>query len=148
MNLLLLRDPPGADFTIGTLTVDGKSFGHVVEDVDRGLDSAMALASIQAIKVKGKTAIPVGRYRVVVTMSERFKRAMPLLVGVPGFAGVRIHPGNTSADTEGCLLPGLARTATGVSNSVKACAWLDKEIASTLATGAECWITVARRATP
>jgi hypothetical protein len=138
--LRLTRDVLAEGFTLGKLTVDGEDFGYTVEDKDRGLDSAMTLAQIKALKIKGATAIPVGRYRVTMFQSPRFKTVLPRLVDVPGFAGVLIHPGNTAADTEGCILPGLVRTADGVGKSRAACAWLEGEIAK----AKECWIEVAR----
>jgi hypothetical protein len=72
----------------------------ILEDVDRQLE-----INPQA-KILRQTCIPRGKYKIVVTYSNRFKRELPLLVAVPGFSGVRIHPGNTVEDTEGCLLPG------------------------------------------
>lgn len=68
-------------------------------------------------KVKGTTAIPEGIYRVILTMSPRFKRLLPLLVDVPGFDGVRIHGGNDEHDTEGCVLPGENKVVGKVLNS-------------------------------
>ena len=56
------------------------------------------------IKIAGQTAIPAGCYKVVVNRSARFKRDMPLLLDIPEFFGVRIHGGNSSADTTGCIL--------------------------------------------
>lgn len=55
-------------------------------------------------KVPGETAIPAGTYPLLITYSNRFKRLLPLVDNVPGFAGIRMHGGNTSANTEGCLL--------------------------------------------
>jgi hypothetical protein len=57
-------------------------------------------------KIFGKTAIPRGRYCLRLTDSPRFGRVLPLIEGVPGFSGIRIHAGNGPEDTEGCLLPG------------------------------------------
>ena len=104
MNLLLERTPSGTTCTIGDLYIDGDWFCFILEDIVREVEGQ----PVESWKIKGKTAIPAGTYRVQITYSNRFKRDLPLLVSVPGFEGIRIHPGNTDADTEGCLLPGLA----------------------------------------
>lgn len=75
----------------------------------------------EGIKIPGKTAIPAGEYKLKVTMSSRFKRPLPLIYnvdsdltvtdGVHSWAGIRIHPGNTDTDSEGCQLPGTTKAA-------------------------------------
>lgn len=106
MNLILKRKHFTAKSTIGELSLDGKFLCFILEDADRGLQSDMKPEVIESIKKYGITAIPYGTYEVKITMSNRFKVEMPLLLNTPGYAGVRIHPGNKPEDTEGCLLPG------------------------------------------
>lgn len=104
---------PGPDCTISECYVDGVYECFILEDQVREVEGE----PVEKWKVKGETAIPKGTYGVIVNESTRFKRLLPLLRGVPGFSGVRIHPGNTSEDTEGCLLPGRTRTEWSVGES-------------------------------
>ena len=117
MELKLQRSFRSKECTIGILSVDGKFECFICEDYDRGLSQGDTLEVIKKIKVPGKTAIPTGRYEIAVTFSNRFQKPLPLLLNVPGFEGIRIHPGNTAADTEGCLLPGTDHNQNSVSNS-------------------------------
>lgn len=95
MQLRLVRTEFYSSNTIGKLYVDGKFECFTLEDTVR-----------TGPKVYGETAIPVGKYRVTVELSPRFKRLLPRLHGVPQFSGVLIHSGNKAADTEGCILVG------------------------------------------
>lgn len=100
MKLTLTRIAKRADYTIGRLADEkGEKICDTLEPTWRDYKGGEK-------KVKGRSAVPEGTYRVVVTRSPRFGRCLPLLVGVPGFEGVRIHSGNTSRDTEGCMLVG------------------------------------------
>lgn len=103
MRLLLQREPSTATSTPGRLFLgqpDGtrRFVCYTLEDLVR-----------DGPKVPGATAIPVGTYVLTINHSQRFNKPLPLLMSVPGFAGVRLHGGNTHADTEGCLLLGLQR---------------------------------------
>jgi hypothetical protein len=94
--------------TIGELTIDGKFECYTLEDKERD------------VKIKGETAIPKGTYKVIINKSNRFKKLLPLLIGVPNFEGVRIHPGNSNHDTEGCILVGMNRSVDYITKSRKA----------------------------
>lgn len=117
MELVMTRTTRTNRSTISDLTVDGKFECFVLEDKDRGLQQGMPLSELTALKIKTKTAIPSGRYEIVISFSDRFQKMLPLLLDVPAFAGIRIHPGNTDADTEGCLLPGKTKSPDMVGSS-------------------------------
>ena len=105
MTLRLIREPSINGATHGVLFVDGHYACFALEDELREIPGK----PVASWKVPQQTAIPSGRYPVVITPSQRFNRDLPLLVDVPGFAGVRIHPGNGPLDTEGCILVGRDR---------------------------------------
>ena len=104
-------------YTIGNMYVDDTYFCDTLEDADRELTDTMEIDEILAMKVKAQTAIPTGKYDVILTFSQRFRRVLPLLLSVKGYEGVRIHPGNTNKDTEGCLLVGENKAKGQVLNS-------------------------------
>ena len=104
MDILVNRKTVKEDQTIGELDIDGVPVCFTLEDKLR----------LDVVKVKNETAIPQGAYRVRMTWSNRFKKVMPELMNVPNFAGVRIHGGNTEADTEGCILVGMHMNRTGI----------------------------------
>ena len=93
-------------YSIGILYVNGERICETLEDTDRGLQEFNPLEEIKAKKIPGETAIPIGTYQITWTYSPRFKKMLPLLNGVPGYEGVRIHSGNRAQDTEGCILCG------------------------------------------
>lgn len=105
MRFTQVRDRTPKDHTAGEVFYLGHHVCYTCEDL------------VRVEKIKGITAIPSGTYRVVLTMSNRFKKILPLLLDVPNFEGVRIHSGNTAEDTEGCILLGLEQTPTGVGRS-------------------------------
>jgi hypothetical protein len=147
MELELTRSIFTEKSTIGGLSVDGQFECFILEDKDRGLVDSMKLAEIQKIKIPHVTAIPAGRYKVIVTKSVRFSKEaghdvyLPLLVNVPGYDGVRIHPGNKPEHTEGCLLPGTDHSPDTVMNSRTAWVKLNDKINLALKTE-EVWITI------
>lgn len=97
MKILIKRQWFTNKSTIGIMRVDDEYLCYTLEDVARPT----------GVKVFGMTCIPAGVYQVVLDYSNRFKRVMPHILDVPRFTGIRIHPGNTDVNTEGCVLVGL-----------------------------------------
>jgi hypothetical protein len=93
--------------------LDTATISHFFKDgVDTGIfileDKVREIVgqSVESWKVPGKTAIPCGVYDIEMRYSPHFKCELPHLLGVPGYTYVLMHWGNTSADTDGCLLTG------------------------------------------
>ncbi len=105
LSLKLTRSTFTKASTIGDLSVNGKFECHILED------------PVRPAKIAGITAIPAGFYSVVITHSPKFGRDLPLLEDVPNFEGIRIQPGNSAADTLGCLLPGRTKATDFVGES-------------------------------
>lgn len=97
MNLIMPRTIYTPISTIGNLLINNQLFCHTLEDTVRPQGSG---------KVFGRTAIPAGRRRVIVSMSPKFKKLMPEILDVPQFTGIRIHNGLNPDHTLGCILTG------------------------------------------
>ena len=117
-------------YSIGILYINGTRICETLEDEDRGLQEFNPLEEIKKKKIKGETAIPVGTYQVTWTYSPRFKKMLPLLNGVPGYEGIRIHSLNTAKETEGCIGCGRNTKVGTITNSRywtnKVCAMIEK----------------------
>lgn len=104
-------------YTIGKLYVDGVYFSDTLEDKVRDYNKDGDLEDAGETKIYGETAIPYGRYKVILNLSPRFRRILPRLMGVKHFDGILIHPGNTAKDTHGCILVGVNNQVGRVNNS-------------------------------
>lgn len=100
MELILERKIHNANSTEGNLYINGKWFCHTIEDKVR----AKAEEWKKELKVYAKTAIPYGRYPVLVTWSNRFKRMLTGIFNVPDFTGIRIHNGSNELSSAGCII--------------------------------------------
>lgn len=99
-----------------------------------------------AYKIKGKSAIPEGRYAVVISYSPKFKAWLPILLGGPEFnknwKGIRIHAGNSAKDTQGCILVGENKEVGKVLNSRKWLYELKHRIVEAKDRGEAVWLTI------
>ena len=137
-DFILQRVQQDDDVTIGGLSIGGHHVCWVCEDAVREIPGE----PVETWKIKGETAIPTGRYKIERTFSNRFQMTTPQLMDVPGFTGIRIHAGNTAADTEGCLLPGMERRPNGVGSSQLAYREVLKWLDAIEHQGADAWIEI------
>lgn len=106
MEIKVIRKEFTEKSTIGEMFINGEYLCYTLEDRVRDGE-----------KVPGETAIPYGKYDVVINFSNRFQKYMPLLMNVTNFSGIRIHPGNKATDTEGCILLGNYRNKDEITDS-------------------------------
>lgn len=135
MELVLTRETFTERSTIGELSVDGEWLAFTLEDKVRD----------DGVKVPGRTAIPVGRYQVIIDLSTRFKCLMPHILDVPGFEGIRIHKGNTDENTDGCVLLGLTKGKDFIGESKLAFDAFYPILQQGLQNGGTCWITIVNK---
>jgi hypothetical protein len=116
MKLRLERLWPKKDYTVGRLYVDDRLFCNTLEDriVDKNKNGVF---DGDEKKVYGESAIPYGTYKIIYNWSPKFGRNLPRLLNVPHFEGILIHPGNTAADSAGCILVGKNTEVGRLTNS-------------------------------
>ena len=116
MKLRLERLWPKKDYTVGRLYVNDRLFCNTLEDriVDKNKNGVF---DGDEKKVYSESAIPYGTYKIIYNWSPKFGRNLPRLLNVPHFEGILIHPGNTAADSAGCILVGKNTEVGRLTNS-------------------------------
>lgn len=135
--LELKRIYKGETYTIGKLFVREKYLCDTLEDKVRVLNS-------EENKINKQTAIPVGKYKVILSWSGHFQCMMPELLDVPYFKYIRIHWGNDIDDTDGCILVGENKVKGKVINSKAAYKKLMDILEPAIKSGEEVYITVTQ----
>ena len=151
MELLLTRIAKKKTYTIGRLCI----LEEVIDEYSTGTAERYFCDTLEptwrdyangAYKVKGRSAIPEGRYAVVISYSPKFKQWLPILLGGPEFnrkwQGIRIHAGNCSEDTEGCILVGKNKLVGQVVDSRIWLHRLKQKIVEAKDRGEPVWITI------
>ena len=147
MELILERIAKRKAYTIGRLSI----LEEVVDEYSTGTAERYFCDTLEptwrdykngAYKVKGRSAIPEGRYAVVISWSPKFEAWLPILLGVPKFEGIRIHAGNCSEDTEGCILVGKNREVGKVLDSRIWLHRLKQKIVEAKDRGEAVWLTI------
>jgi hypothetical protein len=141
MDLLTVRHTFTPICTQSDFFIDNQYFSVMLEDTTREGD-------IFKVKIPKQTAIPYGRYRVILSESPKFKRVLPEILNVPAFTGVRIHSGVTVEHTEGCPLVGKFAVRKGdnitISGGLKLMPVLIGKIELAIKSGQEVWINITK----
>ena len=151
MELILERIDKRKTYTIGRLYIQRR----VDDEYLAGTENQYFCDTLEptwrdyahgAYKVKGRSAIPEGRYAVVISWSPKFKQWLPILLGGPEFnkqwQGIRIHAGNTAKDTQGCILVGRNQRVGEVLDSRKWLYELKQKIVEAKAKDEAVWLTI------
>lgn len=141
MKLRLERKYFKDTYTIGNLYINDLFFSNTLEDKNRDVNKNGKFDNGEA-KVYAETCIPFGTYKVVVTMSPKFRRELPRLLNVPSFEGILIHRGNTAKDSAGCILVGENKAVGKVLNSTPYEVKLVKLMKEAIAKGEEITIDI------
>ena len=147
MELILTRIAKRKTYTIGRLAIrkevnDEYMAGTADEYFCDTLEPTWRDYAHGGRKIKGRSAIPEGRYAVVISYSPKFKQWLPILLGVPNFEGIRIHAGNTAEDTAGCILIGKNKLVGQVVDSRIWLHRLKQKIVEAKDRGEAVWITI------
>lgn len=146
MELVLTRIAKRGTYTIGRLSIGGGYFCDTLEpaalEVKTSVAKEAVLRSAKKAAALKPFAIPEGRYAVVISYSPKMREWLPILLGVPMFSGIRIHAGNTAADTQGCILVGQNQKKGMVLNSRFWLRRLKEKIVEAKGRGEAVWITV------
>ena len=129
-------------YTLSRVYLDGKELHDLSGKQIVGLEDEFRM-----IKVYGETRIPAGRYRMVISLSPKFKRNLIEILNVLGFSGIRWHSGNTEDETDGCLLVGntfgykSGKPAVFGGQSAGVEKFITELVQGFINAGFECWVT-------
>jgi len=152
MELKLTRKIKSRSYTKGTLSiseriVDEYASGERLSYLCDTLEPTWRDYRHGAYRVKDNSAIPEGRYAVVVSYSPQHKQWLPLLLGDQEFKrkwkDIRIHAGSSAMDTTGSILVGSSTAAGQLLDSWDTLCELKQKIVDARNKGEAVWLTVS-----
>jgi hypothetical protein len=130
-------------FLVRDIFTDAETLGQlrICDNEGKELYKCYTLEDKRGDYGKGCCIAP-STYKVLMTFSAKFQKMLPLVVGVKGRDGIRIHAGNTERDTTGCILVGEERGGTMIWRSRPALAWVMYHLNNALAKGETVYLTI------